>query len=267
MFKGEYKAIISDVDGTLTRIVPNALPTDKVSNRIGQAVENGLTFSLASGRPFFLIKYLVDHLGNIGPCIVDNGAVIADSKDGSVIWEATLPTSHANKILELSKSFKLVRASCDTGGIENPTKIPASTKARKISIHDIPVEQAEGIISKVATEFKDVTGVKAASYEGSHLVDVYFSDINATKQHAVFKLAEILGITHEEIIGIGDGYNDFPLLMACGLKVAMGNAIDELKAIADYIAPSVEEDGLAQVIEKYYFANSPEGRESRTRKK
>lgn len=259
MLKGKFKAIISDVDGTLTPIVPNTLPTDKIRQSIRRATDNGITFSLASGRPFFLVKYLIDHLGNVGPCIVDNGAVIANSKDGSVIWEATLPVDHANRILELSSAFKLVRASCDIGAIENPKNISSSTKVRKISIHDIPIEQAEEILNKVSLEFKDVTGVKASSYEGNHLVDVYFSNINATKQHAVFKLAEILGISHEEIIGIGDGYNDFPLLMACGLKVAMGNAVDELKAIADYIAPSVEDDGLAQVIEKY-LTNFLEGR-------
>ena len=60
-----------------------------------------------------------------------------------------------------------------------------------------------------------------------------------------------LGINTHEIIGVGDGYNDFPLLMACGLKVAMGNAVEDLKAIADYIAPSVEEDGVADVIDKF----------------
>ena len=61
----------------------------------------------------------------------------------------------------------------------------------------------------------------------------------------------MLNIKTDEIIGIGDGYNDFPLLMACGLKVAMGNAVEELKAIADYIAPSVEEDGVVDVINKF----------------
>jgi hydroxymethylpyrimidine pyrophosphatase-like HAD family hydrolase len=53
------------------------------------------------------------------------------------------------------------------------------------------------------------------------------------------------------MIGVGDGYNDFPLLEACGLKVAMGNALEDLKGIADYIAPSVDEDGVANVIEKF----------------
>jgi hydroxymethylpyrimidine pyrophosphatase-like HAD family hydrolase len=73
----------------------------------------------------------------------------------------------------------------------------------------------------------------------------------ATKQLGVFELAKILDIETHEIIGVGDGHNDFPMLMACGLKVAMGNAVDDLKAIADYIAPTVDNDGVADVIEKF----------------
>lgn len=73
----------------------------------------------------------------------------------------------------------------------------------------------------------------------------------AIKQHGILEVAEMLGISTHEIIGVGDGYNDFPLLMACGLKVAMGNAVSDLKEIADYIAPTVEEDGVADVIEEF----------------
>jgi hypothetical protein len=47
------------------------------------------------------------------------------------------------------------------------------------------------------------------------------------------------------------GYNDFSMMMACRLKVAMGNAVPELKEIAHYIAPSVDNDGVADVIERF----------------
>ena len=92
---------------------------------------------------------------------------------------------------------------------------------------------------------------KAIASKDKNLVDCYFSHAEATKQHAVLKYAELMGIKTEEIIGIGDGYNDFALLMACGLKVAMGNAVADVKAIADYIAPSVDDDGIADIIEKF----------------
>lgn len=246
-----YKAIISDIDGTLTAIDPYALPSKRVIQSIQTAVSQGLLFALASGRPFFLVKPIADCLGHLGPCIVDNGAAIVQAKDGEVLWEAVLPFEQANKILALTKNFGLVRASTDQGGIDSPTQFSADSKIYKLSVHDITLLQAEKLIDEVTTEFKDVASVKAASYEGDHLVDVYFSDIHATKQHAVVKLAEILGLACEEMIGIGDGYNDFPLLMACGLKVAMGNAVPELKAIADYIAPSVADDGIVTMVEKF----------------
>ena len=247
----KYKAIITDIDGTLTPIVPNAIPSKKVTESIQKSMCKGHIVSLASGRPFFLVKYLADHLGDIGPSIVDNGAVIADSSNGSILWEANLKTSHANKILELSSKFKLIRASCDVGALDNPKKLSPNTKVRKISVHDIAIQDADDLIDLVTNTFNDISAVKAASYEGNNFTDVYFSDALATKQHSVMKLAEILDISTDQIIGIGDGYNDFPLLMACGLKVAMENAVDDLKQIADEIAPSVENDGLAFIIDKY----------------
>lgn len=255
MSKIKYKAIVSDIDGTLTQAVANSLPSTKVISAIHRVMANGIDFSLATGRPYELMNHLFQHLGKIGPSICDNGAVIVDSQSGLVLWEASLPDSHAKRLLNLTKQFKLVRLSSDRGIIEKPLNIPKNSKVRKVSVHDISMTEADQLIQKINLEFKDITSIKAASYASKDLIDVYFSDIQATKQHGVFKLAELLNISPEEIVGIGDGYNDFPLLMACGLKIAMGNAVPELKAIADFIVPSVDEDGLAVMIEKYFLGN------------
>jgi len=93
--------------------------------------------------------------------------------------------------------------------------------------------------------------IPAWENETDHKVHVVISHPEATKQHGILEVAEILDIETHEIIGIGEGYNDFPLLMACGFKVAMGNAVSDLKEIADYIAPTVHKDGVAHVIEKF----------------
>ncbi|MFA5936743.1 MAG: HAD family hydrolase [Candidatus Paceibacterota bacterium] len=252
MNQNKYKMIVSDIDGTLTPCVPNSFPSEKVVNSIKKAVKKGLIFSLASGRPFYLVKYIIDILGDVGPCIVDNGAAILDSKDGAVLWEEILPNESVNEILELVNSFESVKVSCEDRVINNPKIIGESLKVRKISIHNLLSEEAEAIINKVGLRFKEVVGARASSYKGEKFIDVYFSNIKATKQHAIFKLCEILGVTHKEIIGVGDGYNDFSLLMPCGLKVAMGNAVKELKEIADYVTLPVEEDGIIDVIEKFY---------------
>jgi len=247
----KYKAIISDVDGTLTPLVPNALPSQKVTNTIKEAMDKGLIFGLATGRPFHLIEYLTEHLNLTSPAITDNGAVITDTKDNSVLWEAILPNIEAQDILDITNEYGFTRISTDLSNSDNPITIPNNQKVRKISIHDLLPNVADELIEKINTRYKDLAVVKAASYKGESHLDIYISNAKATKQHAVLKYAQLLGISTHEIIGVGDGYNDFPLMMACGLKVAMGNAVDELKEIADYVAPNVHQDGLADVIERY----------------
>jgi hydroxymethylpyrimidine pyrophosphatase-like HAD family hydrolase len=94
----------------------------------------------------------------------------------------------------------------------------------------------------------------ASSKTPSHVDGKFFvvvSHAKGTKLHGVLDVSKILDIKTEDIIGIGDGDNDFPLLMACGFRVAMGNAVDGLKDIADYVAPSVFDDGLVDVIERF----------------
>lgn len=61
----------------------------------------------------------------------------------------------------------------------------------------------------------------------------------------------MLNINSEDVIGVRDSNNDMTLFKNVGLKVAMGNATEELKATADFIASPIEKDGLAQVIEKF----------------
>ena len=68
-------------------------------------------------------------------------------------------------------------------------------------------------------------------------------------------MAEILKIGKDAILGVGDHENDMLLFDAVGFKVAMGNAEDNLKAKADFIAPTVYDDGLAFVIDKFIITN------------
>jgi hydroxymethylpyrimidine pyrophosphatase-like HAD family hydrolase len=76
-------------------------------------------------------------------------------------------------------------------------------------------------------------------------------DPGVSKGAALDRLAEHFGIGLDRVMAIGDGTNDLPLLARAGLKVAMGNARDELKAIADHITLGVEESGVAAAIERY----------------
>jgi len=114
-----------------------------------------------------------------------------------------------------------------------------------------PLRKTNDLLNQLQSKFNNLHIVKTSSDLGTQYNAIYISSGEATKQHAVLKFAELVKISTKEIIGVGDHYNDFPLLIACGFKVAMGNAVPELKEIADYVAPTVEEDGLALVLNKF----------------
>jgi HAD superfamily hydrolase (TIGR01484 family) len=85
-------------------------------------------------------------------------------------------------------------------------------------------------------------------------VDVHITHEAATKEHGIQQLIALHGLQPAEVIGVGDGANDIPIFKAVGHRVAMANGEASLKELADEIAPSVEEDGLAHIIEKYFLS-------------
>ena len=85
-------------------------------------------------------------------------------------------------------------------------------------------------------------------YNGWWAVD--FTAAGVHKGEAARHLAEIQGMSSRQFIAAGDSYNDHPMLEVAGFRIAMASAPEEMKAIADYVAPPVEEDGLAVAIEQ-----------------
>lgn len=84
--------------------------------------------------------------------------------------------------------------------------------------------------------------------------DIYFGNAISryvSKGSALRDVIDYLGLKTDEVITIGDSFNDLPIFEVAGTKVAMGHAPESLKQIADWVAPPVEEDGVAAAIEKF----------------
>ena len=73
------------------------------------------------------------------------------------------------------------------------------------------------------------------------------------KSKSILRLCEILNINIEEVIAIGDSYNDISMIETAGVGIAMGNGVQEIKEIADFITDTNENDGVAKAIKKYIF--------------
>jgi HAD superfamily hydrolase (TIGR01484 family) len=248
----KYKAIISDIDNTLAPLSMYSIISGKVKAAIAELNKRQFIFSLATGKPFSLVEHLIDELNLTSPIIVDNGAAIFDAVKKRPIWISYINPYDCKIIHSILKKYKYhVRISDGNGSMDMLGNLPTGYRTTKFVIMDLTIPEAEFLITEVESMLKSVTLVKTSAHKGKEFTDVYITNAGATKQNSVIKFSELMKIKPDEIIGIGDHYNDFPLLMACGLKVAVGNAVPELKEIADYIAPSVEEDGVADVIEKF----------------
>lgn len=250
--KSGFKALIIDVDGTLMLSKRDALPTNEVTEAVKKAAEI-LHVGIATQRAVPNTIPIIKHLNLNGPSIVAGGALILDSKTFKIIKEEIIEYGSLNKAIEIMKEYKLKYGSPfsiqdSEVGDQEWTQSYIPKKPFATFIGNLDFEVAVELETKLS-EIPNIAVHKVTPWAGKFGVVV--TAALATKQHGIFEVAKILGIKADEIIGVGDGYNDFPLLMACGLKVAMGNAVEELKAIADYIAPTVEEDGVVDVINKF----------------
>ena len=86
---------------------------------------------------------------------------------------------------------------------------------------------------------------------GSSKRDLDVNAAGANKGIGLVRLGEILGIQREEIMACGDSFNDLEMLQEVGFAVAMGNAEDSLKEVADYITDTNDNHGVAKAIERF----------------
>lgn len=248
----KYKSILLDVDGTLVPVGPNTMPSKRVIDSLKQAKQMAYV-SLASGRCLDWLTEIFKILDLTDPCIINGGSQIIDPKTGKILWERPIDQEDARKVLKIINKDKTPFIVSDNGTeYENPFQNEFSKPlAIKLSYFDSK-ERSDRCL-KILGKIAGISAHKTFSWDKNrhYKMDIYITHKEATKHYAAQELARILGIDTNEMIGIGDARNDAPLLNVCGLKVAMGNADDKLKKIAHYIAPSVNEDGVAHVIEKF----------------
>lgn len=237
-----------DLDDTTVPHGKLTAPSARVLEAITKAKEK-IHVCIATGRPLDITLPLIDHMSLSGPCIVNNGTVIYDPVAKQVVREIFLEPESIPAIYDVCRKNSLFVVAHNRKKEAEYTGEPLEENIIGMYIPQIVSEKVDAIVDALA-HIPHIAAHKLTGWDKNFLsIEVTHSD--ASKQHGVLEVSRILGLKTEEIIGVGDGYNDFSLLMACGLRIAMGNAVPELKAIADFIAPSIDEDGVAVVIEKF----------------
>jgi len=253
-----YKALMLDCDGTIVPYDYHALPSLRVTSAIRKA-QDVLTVCLATGRSYHFAKPILDHLHmNEGLAILNDGAQVIDLATKQPIYEQTISHDDLDEIRKTLKKRVIPYYIHDETRDYQPHEVDHYNPNKVFNIftvEELNLHTAQSLVQDFS-HFKSLVAHKI-QHADPEKYGLLISPVLATKQHGIAAVSKHLGIDTHEIIGVGDGYNDFPLLMACGLRIAMGNAVPELKEIADIVAPSVDEDGLADVIEKFVLTPTP----------
>ncbi|AXI67297.1 Cof-type HAD-IIB family hydrolase [Streptococcus suis] len=265
------KLIALDMDGTLLD-EQKELKQAQI-DAIHQAVEAGVKIVLCTGRPLAGVKPFVEQLGFDTEeefIIVNNGCSTHSTKDWSLIdWEelssqdiAYLDSFTASDQVQISlfdeeDYFVLAekanaRVNLDAGLVGmTPISIDLAeaTAGKHRFFEAMFVGEKEAIDAfenqHNDTLSKDYTTVRSQDY----LLEILPN--GASKASGLKKLADRLGILPEEIMAMGDANNDLEMIEFAGLGIAMGNANEQVKAIAQDITDTNENNGVAKAIEKH----------------
>ena len=260
------KAIFFDIDGTLINIhhkkTSISLPVKKAIRELRAAGHH--TF-IASGRPW---AYLSDELtqeGLFDGFVLMNGAVVI--LDGEIIFRQDMPLATVKEMVALAESHGLeyileshpyVYLRENFKGLENVYRnidIDVNKFIRDFDMSEVKAAKLEflcdtpganGVFEKLLS-WHGVTGLIDPTLR--KYMELYSSDIS--KATGIQQALHYMNIPIEASYAFGDGLNDLEMMSTVGHPLVMGNAGPELKALAEHILPTVDEDGVAEGIYRY----------------
>ena len=273
------KAIVLDIDGTLLNT--GKIISEKTKQALIAAQEKGIKVILASGRPTTGMLELAEQLEMTkyeGFLVSYNGARVTDCLTKKVLFNQAMSIETGQAILEHLKKFDVI-AMIDKedylyvndvysgmldlpdgafniieyearGGNFKLSEIDDLAAFATFPINKILIAAQPEYLQKIAPALHaPFDEIVTAAFSAPFYFE--FTDKGIDKAKALNTVFPEMGIHSENIIAFGDGHNDRSIIEYAGIGVAMGNAVDALKEIADDVTLSCDEDGIAAGLEKY----------------
>ena len=256
--KKKIKMIVTDLDGTLLK--KDKTISECTINTLHDCQKRGIIVAFAtarsenSGRQFIeLVK---------PNAVVSSGGALARANT-TVVYSKPMDIETTNEIVRIclaDSSVGYITVDTSEGFYVNkPVDENDPGWASFVPVHHIDFyKDFDAEAYKITVEtWDDVMPKKISSALTSvHVIRlhgegwIHFADKAASKFQGIKALAEHYNISLDEVVTFGDDYNDLEMLEGCGIGVAMDNAIDEAKNVADYICDTNENDGVAGWIEE-----------------
>lgn len=265
-----YKIIAIDLDGTLTN-TKKEIPQRNIDALL-EAQKCGIKIIVASGRPIPGIVPIAERISlekYEGYVMAFNGGLILDYQSKEILYQNNLQPEHLPFLYECSKSGDFVILSYKDGAIaaedtENKYVVYAASLNHMPLLHlDNFIETFNFPVPKCLI-VGDPDSLHQLEIKMRHEVQgklsIYRSEpfflealpLGIDKGKCLAYLLSIIGVEKEDVIAIGDGYNDLSMIQYAGLGVAMKNAVSEVRLAANYVTHNTNDDsGVAEIIEKF----------------
>jgi HAD superfamily hydrolase (TIGR01484 family) len=242
----KYKLIALDLDGTLL----NEQRTISAKNKeyIKRAQDAGVIVCISTGRGVKSAREHVAELQLDGPFVTANGSEVWMDKQ-TVISRHLLTHEQVHKLIEVADRFGIWYWSYTVDGLLSRDNFDGNVEGidwLKLGFYD----EDEAKLRAALAVIKDWPGLEISN---SHTLNIEINPEGISKAVGLQLVCERLGITMDEIVACGDSLNDIAMIKAAGMGVAMGNAQQSVKDIADWVTLSNEEDGVAAAIEKFFL--------------
>ena len=258
-----------DMDGTCLN--ERGRMTEGTIRTLRRAADQGILIVPTTGRPLTCLPYRLTQEKDLYRYVItSNGAQVVDIWEKKTIHRKLMKRERVIQFLKECEKLNVARMTHiqhhyvmegpileivgkiyygrDIEGVRRVKDMEAFVEKIPYDIEEIQVYFFSGRTRRKVAEI--LAGYPDFSWAfGSNYVEIFAK--NTSKGTALKALASRLGISKEEIACIGDSANDLPMFEAAGLKMAMGNAVQELKQKADVVAYSNRIDGAAKAIEKY----------------
>lgn len=263
------KILVLDIDGTLTN--SNKEITENTKKGIMNIQERGHIVMLASGRPTPGMKRYAQELEleKYGGYLLSfNGGRIINCRTGEIIYQRVLPPQAIPGLYRFAMDHDCGLITYFGDNIILGTRMDDYIRLES-KINGMPVKQVDNFLDYVdfeankflmtappeqAEKYVEILQEKYGDILSVYRSEPFFIEImpkNVDKATSLDRMLETVGLTRENTICCGDGFNDMTMIEYAGIGVAMANAQPPVKEVADYITKSNDEDGIVHVIDKF----------------
>ena len=267
------RLVASDLDGTLLN--KNKEITPRLFEALEKLDELGIYFVPSTGRPFGTVPKAIKELPFLKYVITSNGATIYDATEQKNIIENYLTPEAVDAVIEVAKELPIITEYFIEGkafiakAVYDDLSPFDLTESHEFYIKNsrTPVEdfwnemkRNNTVLENINLVFKDMElrkevwdklkALGLASVTAATTKNIEITSLYATKAQALEKLCEVLGFSRENVLAMGDGDNDMPMIQFAGIGVAMANGEEHIKQAADILADDCNDFGAAKILEQ-----------------